>query len=361
MKLTIPQPELAKALSFAVSAIEKRQTLAILSNLLVRTSGNQVSFTGTDLEIENYVEVGASVDRQGEITVPARKLNDIVKSTPQDLDITLAVNNNGKLIVKSGRSRFTLSTLPASGFPYIEINQDSANVKFGSDGLLKAIKSCSACMADGDVRYYLNGMLFEISLGSFNIVATDGHRLAKSVIPSECEDDARAIIPRKAVPEIQKMLEHSGSPSIDISKTHIVVKNGGMRVVSKLVDGKYPDYERVIPKNNQDTTIVNRQELVNGCGRGLILANEKYRGLRLGFSSGELMIMGNNPDQEQAEEIIPCRHDGPDKELGINGKYLLDALAPIQSENVTISNGDLDRAIMMQDENLTMVVMLMRL
>lgn len=357
MKLTIPQPELAKALAFVSGAVSTRSPLPILSNVLLTASERTLKLTGTDLEIQKTITVGASIASEGAVTVPAKKLNDIVKSANQDSDIQMTLNDKQKLVVKSGRSRFTLTTIPHTEYPAFSGSDNPHTVDVDSAELSKSIKATFPCVAQQDVRYYLKGMMFDVSGSSLNVVATDGHRLAKASLQCASSLTKQAIVPRNSVSDIQKMLDSSSQSLITFSDSHITVTSDNMTLLSKLIDGKYPAYERVIPKNNPDTTTANRQELVSACNRGLILANEQFKSLRITISEGELTITGNNPEHEQAEEAIPCLHVGGEKEVGVNGKYLLDALAPIESENVVINSSSPQDSMLIEDGNLTMVVM----
>ena len=325
MKFSISRDALLKPLNLVAGVVERRQTLPILSNVLLSLEGKKLSLTGTDLEVElvGRVELdSAGVD--GEITVPARKLVDICKSLPDGSTIELNVES-GKAMVKAGRSRFTLSTLAATEFPSVEEGVGELALDLPQTTVKRLIERTAFAMAQQDVRYYLNGMLLELKSGRLRMVATDGHRLALCTAPEPVSaGDASVIIPRKGVLELSRLLEGEESISLVIGSNHVRASNPQFTFTSKLVDGKFPEYERVLPKSPDKTVIGDRLELKQAFARTAILSNEKYRGVRLKLSNDTLDIMANNPEQEQAEEVVAVDYKGDKLEVGFNVSYLLD-------------------------------------
>lgn len=341
MKFTITRDALIKPLNLVAGVVERRQTLPILSNVLLSLEGSQLSLTGTDLEVElvGRVELtSAGVD--GDVTVPARKLVDICKSLPEGSEIEFSVEA-GKATVKAGRSRFTLSTLPASEFPSVEEAQGELALQLPQSLVKRLIERTAFAMAQQDVRYYLNGMLLEIKSGRLRMVATDGHRLALCTAPEAVDaGDAAVIIPRKGVLELSRLLDGDEDVRLVIGNNHVRASNQQYTFTSKLVDGKFPEYERVLPKSPDKSVVGDRLELKQAFTRTAILSNEKYRGVRLKLSPDVLEITANNPEQEQAEEIVNVEYQGDNLEVGFNVSYLLDVLSVLDGRQVRLSLAD---------------------
>ena len=341
MKFSIARDALIKPLNSVAGVVERRQTLPILSNVLLALEDKTLSLTGTDLEVEliGRVELeAAGVD--GEVTVPARKLVDICKSLPEGSTIEFSLEA-GKATVKAGRSRFTLSTLPAADFPAVEGGAGSVALSLDQSLVKQLIDGTAFAMAQQDVRYYLNGLYLEIMGGRLRVVATDGHRLALATGPALVEAaDTGVIIPRKGVLELSRLLDGSVPLELAIGTNHIRATNEQFTFTSKLVDGKFPDYERVIPKNADKSVIGERGELKQAFTRTAILSNEKYRGVRLKLSDNSLDITANNPEQEQAEEVVGVQYSGAELEIGFNVSYLLDVLSVLGQPQVRLSLSD---------------------
>ena len=341
MKFTISRDALLKPLNLVAGVVERRQTLPILSNVLLSLEGGQLALTGTDLEVELVGRVsvsGASVD--GEITVPARKLVDICKSLPDGSEIEFSLEA-GKATVKAGRSRFTLSTLPASEFPSVEETPGELSLEMPQASVKRLIERTAFAMAQQDVRYYLNGMLLEIRSGRLSMVATDGHRLALCTAAESVDaGDAAVIIPRKGVLELARLLEGEESIRLVIGSNHVRAVNTQYTFTSKLVDGKFPEYERVLPKSPDKSVVGDRLALKQAFTRTAILSNEKYRGVRLKLSNDTLEITANNPEQEQAEEMVSVDYQGAELEVGFNVSYLLDVLSVLNGSQVRLSLAD---------------------
>jgi DNA polymerase-3 subunit beta len=299
-------------------------------------------------------------------TIPARKLLDICKALPDGSEIKFTIDEN-RVSLNSGRSRFTLATLPAKDFPgldEIEV-QHSFDI---SQGLFKGlIEKTSFAMAQQDVRYYLNGILMEISSGIIKLVATDGHRLALSelALDSGVGEERQIIIPRKAVMELSRLLDSGDSTAkCELSQNHLRVETESLIFTTKLIDGKFPEYQRVIPVDGNKIMQVERETLKHSMSRIAILSNEKYRGIRLTLSSGNLSIQANNPDQEEAEEELQVDYDEIDIEIGFNVTYLIDVLNELGSDKVQIKLKDSNSSAIISDaadESSLYVVMPMRL
>ncbi|PTC00392.1 DNA polymerase III subunit beta, partial [Thalassospira xiamenensis] len=301
MKFSISRDDFLKPLQVVSGAVERRHTLPILANVLVQVSEHELRLTGTDLEVELVSAAALENPEAGEITVPAKKLVDIIRSFPDGAQIEFSASED-KATIRSGRSRFTLSTLPAEDYPNIEDWNSDIQLVI-SQGMLKDLMEKTAfSMANQDVRYYLNGMLFETDSGLLRTVATDGHRLAMSScsIGQNSVAARQVIVPRKGVMELLRLLDDvDDEVTVAIGNNHIRIETKGVSFTSKLVDGRFPDYRRVLPSGGDKTVIADRESLKHSFARASILSNEKFRGVRLNLSSGELCITANNPEQEQ--------------------------------------------------------------
>ncbi|WP_263143640.1 DNA polymerase III subunit beta [Pseudomonas sp. RIT-PI-AD] len=367
MHFTIQREALLKPLQLVAGVVERRQTLPVLSNVLLVVQGQQLSLTGTDLEVELVGRVTLEETAEpGEITVPARKLMDICKSLPSDTLIDIRLDEQ-KLLIKAGRSRFSLSTLPANDFPTVEEGPGSLTFTLPQAKVRRLIERTSFAMAQQDVRYYLNGMLLEVSSNVLRAVATDGHRLAMCSMTAGIEqaDKHQVIVPRKGILELARLLtEQDGEVSIVLGQHHIRATTGEFTFTSKLVDGKFPDYERVLPKGGDKLILGDRQMLREAFSRTAILSNEKYRGIRLLLTSGLLKIQANNPEQEEAEEEVAVDYTGGNLEIGFNVSYLLDVLGVMGTEQVRLLLSDSNSSALLQEsdnDESAYVVMPMRL
>jgi DNA polymerase-3 subunit beta len=367
MHFTIQREALLKPLQLVAGVVERRQTLPVLSNVLLVVEGQQLSLTGTDLEVELVGRVTLEdAAEPGEITVPARKLIDICKSLPSDALIDIRVDDQ-KLLVKAGRSRFTLSTLPANDFPTVEEGPGSLTFNLPQAKLRRLVERTSFAMAQQDVRYYLNGMLLEVQSGLLRAVATDGHRLAMCSMEAAIQQEGKhqVIVPRKGILELARLLtEQDAEVAIVLGQHHIRANTGEFTFTSKLVDGKFPDYERVLPRGGDKLVLADRQGLREAFSRTAILSNEKYRGIRLTLASGLLKIQANNPEQEEAEEEIVIDYSGSGLEIGFNVSYLLDVLGVMGTEQVRLILSDSNSSALLQEadnDDSAYVVMPMRL
>lgn len=366
MKFIISREALLKPLQVVSGVVEKRQTLPILSNVLLELENNVLTLTGTDLEVELKATVGVNDAEAGETTLPARKFMDICRTLPEEamIDITL---DGERAIIRSGKSRFTLSTLPATEYPSTEAINSPFDLELSQKELKTLIDQTQFCMANQDVRYYLNGLLLELRGGEIRTVATDGHRLALCQLDKtvEMHEDKQVIVPRKGVVELAKLLEEKDDTcTLQIGSNHIKVTLDGVIMSSKLIDGRFPDYERVIPASGSNVILADRNQLRQALVRTSILSNEKYRGIRLQLESGRVRATVNNPEQEEAEEELDVQYEGDSFEIGFNVSYLLDALNVVKQDQVRVEMTDSNSSCIIRgvdDEQAKYVVMPMRL
>jgi len=338
MKLSISRDSLLKPLQAVIGVVERRQTMPILANVLLVAKNGGLTVTATDLEVELIADAEAEkVDVPGEITVPGRKLLDITRALADKSKVELKLEGD-RLVLKSGRSRFTLSTLPAAEFPLVDKIDATSRLRLPQKDVARLLDNTQFSMAQQDVRYYLNGLLLETNKKRVRAVATDGHRLAMSDLPIENQEvtAGQVIIPRKGVMELHRLLGDGAEIELAIGSNHVRANLDGIRFTSKLIDGRFPDYERVIPSGNTSTLTADRDTLKAALQRAAILSNEKYRGVRLELAKDNLRIQANNPDQEEARDEIEVEYRGESMEIGFNVTYLLDALAAVDSESVEI-------------------------
>ena len=367
MKFSTERETLLRALSIVTGVVERRQTLPVLSNLLVVAREDGLTMTATDLEVELSVRVrdGVEIERGGKATIPGRKLVDIWRSLPEGARISVEVAD--QVTVRSGKSRFALATLPVDEYPEMAEPQSDVKVLVPVDDVRRLLAQTSFAMAQQDVRYFLNGMLFEITAEYVRTVATDGHRLAMCTCQGGAQGVERmqAIVPRKGVNELGRLLGEGEEPLLlALGGNHLRAVQGGYTLVSKLVDGQFPDYERVIPKNGEHYVTSDRETLRRSLRSTSILSNEKYRGVRLSLDGEELTVQANNPDQEEAEDVIPVEYDGDPLEIGFNADYLLDILDALSGESVRMSVSDGNSAALIEgpeEEGALFVAMPMRL
>lgn len=340
MKFTIQREALLKPLQMVVGAVEKRQTMPILSNVLLRIEGGRLSLLTTDLEIEiiGHLTVDSTAEA-GEITLPARKLMDICKTLPDQSSLSFSLENH-KMLVRAGRSRFNLSTLPAADFPTMDTHSSAlAEFTLKQTDLRYLLERTQFAMSQQDVRYYLNGMLLEIDNDTLRSVATDGHRLALSTIPLAAKTKPmQIIVPRKAVIELTKLLNHSEDDvAVTLGTHHIRITTPEVTCTSKLIDGRFPDYHKVLPRGGDKSITVERDALKQALTRVGILSSEKIRGICLQLRLGALQLTANNPDQEEAEEILAIDHQFDPLDIAFNVGYLSDALAAATSNEVMLT------------------------
>jgi DNA polymerase-3 subunit beta len=366
MKLQVGRNELLSALSSVIGVVERRQTLPVLSNFLLETKEDELVVTGTDLEIELQARARVQNIAPGRATVPARKLFDICRGLPEGADISIDVSGE-KATVKSGRSRYSLSCLKAEEFPAMGRVSDGRTLSVARRELKALIERTQFAMAQQDVRYYLNGMLLEVSPRRVRAVATDGHRLALSEVgvDSGFKDTVQVIVPRKAVLELQRLLEANEEPvGLRIGGNQIEADLDVVRMTAKLIDGRFPDYERVIPDSGDKKLQADRETVRRALGRTAILSNEKFRGVRLSVEGGKLVLQTHNPEHEEAEEELEVQYQGGPLEIGFNVNYLMDALGALSGEQfvMELKNADSSGLIHAEgDLSSKYVVMPMRL
>lgn len=338
MKFQVERNKLLNGLQAVVGVVERRQTMPILSNLLLKTENDQLTLTGTDLELELVTRVDAAVEQPGATTIPARKLLDICRGLPDEANLAFEMQGQ-RIKVTSGRSRFMLATLPATEFPFLDEIIDGQKVELQQGTLKRLFDRTHFAMAHQDVRYYLNGLLLVVRADRVRAVATDGHRLALSDAPAETGvvAELQVIVPRKAVTELQRLLQDSGAAiTITLTDNHLQVQLPEIQFTSKLIDGRFPDYERVIPAEGDKTVQGDRELVRSALARTAILSNEKFKGVRLILDQNRLKLQAQNPDHEEAEDEIEVEYNGGPIEIGFNVNYLMDALAVIETEQFTL-------------------------
>ncbi|TLZ33331.1 MAG: DNA polymerase III subunit beta, partial [Gammaproteobacteria bacterium] len=341
MKLTAAREELLAPLQSVIGVVERRQTMPVLANVLLAARDNKLSVTGTDLEVELVATCAVSVQQPGDITVPGRKLLDIFRSLPEKVSVMLSTEGE-RVSVRAGRSRFTLSSLPASEFPLVEEINAQQTLTMPQGEFRRLIDKTHFAMAQQDVRYYLNGLLLETDGKALRAVATDGHRLAlcETELSGKARTSQQVIVPRKGVLELQRILGTENNIELAVGTNHVRAQIGEIRFTSKLIDGRFPEYARVIPSNPPKTVEADRENLRQALQRTAILSNEKYRGIRLTARPDLLTLQAHNPEQEEAEDQVEVSYKGEEVEIGFNVNYLLDALSAIEGDKVQIGLTD---------------------
>jgi DNA polymerase-3 subunit beta len=359
--------ELLAPLSGVSGIIEKRHTLPILSNVLIDGSGEALSFLATDIEIQITVRSSVAPGRDAKtLTVGARKLLDILRALPAEAEVSLQPQDK-RLLVRAGSSRFTLQTLPAEDFPRLaKVSGEAARFALPQKALRRLLGLVQYAMAQQDIRYYLNGLLMVVEAGELKAVATDGHRLAFASLSLEQNlPRQEAIVPRKTVLELSKLLADSDDEvRIELSGTQATFGFGAIELVSKLIDGKFPDYTRVIPTQHKNRLEVEREMLRQALQRAAILSNEKFRGVRWVLTDGSLKIVSSNADQEEAQEELAVRYAGDALDIGFNVNYLLDVLNNVAGSELECAFGDASSSALISygsEKGFKYVVMPMRI
>jgi DNA polymerase-3 subunit beta len=365
MKFSAARETLLKPLQTVVGVVERRQTMPILSNVLLGVQGSKLSITATDLEVEMVAEAEVKGDSAGDITVPGRKLHDIFRALPEGTTVEFTLSGD-RLTIKAGRSRFTLSTLRAADFPTIDEIAAKQTLRLNKQDLRRLVEKTHFSMAQQDVRYYLNGLLLETEKKRLRAVATDGHRLALSEVEllGPATRDEQLIVPRKGVLELSRLLEGEGEVQVALGANHVRVQLDGVRLTSKLIDGRFPEYSRVVPTQPKNIIKADRNLFRQALQRTAILSNEKYRGVRLELGANSVVLQANNPEQEEAVETLEVEYAGDAMEIGFNVNYLLDALAAVDSEQVEFGVTDGNSSCLIREpgsERTKFVVMPMRL
>jgi len=337
-----PRDALLKPLQAVSGIVERRHTLPILANVLLEQKDGRLFVTATDLEMQitSHSELASKQDQA--VTVAARKLQDLLRALPDDATVNVETSAS-RMAVRAGRSRFNLQTLPAGDYPRMSLSQDrQQTINLPQKKFRGLLKLAEFAMAQQDIRYYLNGMLLVVDKGSLQTVATDGHRLsyASLAVPGEYIRE-EVILPRKTVLELGKLLEDSDSDvSIDLLTNQVRFRFANIELVSKVVDGKFPDYNRVIPTGHTKQIELSRGVLLQALQRAAILSNEKFRGVRVVLGSDQLRIICTNSEQEEAEEELEVAYKGDALDIGFNITYLVDVLQNLGTEQVVLAFGD---------------------
>ncbi len=369
MKFSVDRETFLKPIQAVQGVVERRQTLPILANVLLSVHEGKLQVTATDMELELVASAELPGAEGGDVTVPARKLGDICRALPANAQIEFKLDGD-RAIVRSGRSRFTLSTLSASEYPSTEQMEGDVRITVGQGALKRLIELTHFAMAHQDVRYYLNGLLFEISARRLRAVATDGHRLAIAELEIEAEigeEPLSIIVPRKGVGELMRLLSSEDDEVVLVVGSNAVqIELPDVRFTSKLIDGKFPDYDRVIPRAEEsDKQItVDRESLRQTLARASILSNDKYRAIRLILDTNVLRVVANNPEQEEAEDEVAVDYEGESLEVGFNVSYLIDALGALPGDTATVYLTDASSSCLITPEgeqDCRFVVMPMRL
>jgi DNA polymerase-3 subunit beta len=367
MKFTASREQIIQPVQAVIGVVERKQTMPVLANVLLSVKGTRLSVTGTDLEVELVASGEVSVGQPGEITVPGRKLLEIAKALPEKSSVTVSLDGE-RLKVVAGRSRFTLSTLAATEFPVVESVSAQQTLTLPQSELGRLIAKTHFSMAQQDVRYYLNGTLLETDGKLLRTVATDGHRLAiaeaQLATGGKNVNAQQVIVPRKGILELQRILGAEGDVEITIGSNHIRLQIGDIRFTSKLIDGKFPDYGRVIPAAPTKAVVIERDSFRAALQRTAILSNEKYRGVRVALAKNSLKLQAHNPEQEEAQDEVEIDYSGEEMEIGFNVTYLLDALTAIDTETVELGLTDSNSSCLIRSPGTTQsryVVMPMRL
>jgi DNA polymerase-3 subunit beta len=366
MNIKINREVLIKPLSSVVGIVEKRQALPILSNLLLVGNANKLTFTATDLEMQTSLNIDTKIETDFEITISARKLFDITRALPENSELDFQINES-RVNVKAGKSKFNLQTLPSKDYPLLKKNDsESVSVKLSQNKLKGLLKQVDFAMAQQDIRYYLNGLLFEIQGQKLNIVGTDGHRLSfTSTKLDDSYEKKEVIIPRKTIMELIKLLDDSDEiVELEILNQQVTFKFGDIFIITKVIDGKFPDYNRVIPVGYENGFLIDRQMLLNAMQRASILSNEKYRGIRLVLSENNMQLITTNSEQEEAQEDIEISYNKESIDIGFNVTYLIDVLNNIQFDQLSFTFKDSNSSCLVtipNNDDYKYVVMPMRI
>lgn len=361
MKFKIDKAEIISEFQSLAAVADKKQTLPILSNILIRCEADSIKLLSTDLEVELEVCLsGANIEQPGETTIPAKKAADIIRELPEG-QVSFELNEeSSKLTVKSSSGKYNLSTIPGSDFPDFDVIKSDTTHKITPNKLYELFLKTSFAMANQDWRHYLNGCLFEKTGSSINMVATDAHRLAIYKSKLNSEGDFSGIIPRKTSIELMKILPKEETEiEFYINTNNIVFMSKNFTFKSKLVDGNYPNYNQVVPEGDGTSIIVNRKDLINTLSRVSVLTSEKFKGVKLKTEGGVLEVSAHNPDQESAEEKLEVEGDSGAFDIAFNVNYLKEVLNTVEDEKITLTSFGNDKSALVKssDPNQTLVLM----
>jgi DNA polymerase III subunit beta len=352
MKFSVEREQFLRPLQLASAVVERRQTLPILGNVLLELTGDLLHITATDLEVEMRVPGTAVIgELDGSITLPARKLLDLCRAAPEGTLLRVEMGGE-KAVVRAGRARYTLATLAAADFPRMDRGSDLTPLEASQRDLRRLFQGTQFAMAQQDVRYYLNGLLLEVQGTRLRAVATDGHRMAVGALrlPAGAGESLKVIVPRKSVIEMLRVLgDDQESAQLRIGRDQVVLACNGIEFRSKVIDGSFPDYERVIPRGYEKHADADRGLFAAALLRTAILSNEKLRAVRLEFEAGRLRLHANNAESEEAEEEIEVQYIGDPLEMGFNVGYLLDAAGATSGQRVRLEFADAASSILMHD------------
>lgn len=366
MQIKINREVLLKPLINVTGIVERRHTLPILSNLLLNANNNNIQLTATDLEMQISLNIASEIKEPFSTTVSAKKFLDICRSLPEGIDIDM-LGKDSRMTVKAGKSRFNLQTLPAADYPIMtKVSGETIKIQISQLAFKRLLKQVEFAMAQQDIRYYLNGLLLEVNENKLNLVGTDGHRLSfTSATLNQPYEKSEVILPRKTVIELIKLLDDSDEEVlIEVATGQVNFSFGEISLISKVIDGKFPDYNRVIPTAHGNTFTANRVEILTAMQRASILSNEKYRGIRMVLSPNNLKLISTNTEQEEAEEELEISYNQENLDIGFNVTYLIDVLNNTQQENINFSFADANSSCLItvpEDSDYKYVVMPMRI
>ena len=367
MKLSIQREQLLHPLQAVTGVVDRKNTLLILANVCLVASDDEITVTATDIQNELSCTFPHIALEPGEITLPAKKLQDILQAFPEGSMVNIEIQDM-RAVIKCGRSKFTLQCLADDDFPLLDHIDFNTNVTLPKKDLRKILKDVETTMAISDIRYFLNGLLLSINDNKVTAVATDGHSLGASTLEltEGSYEPCEVIIPRKGVLELIKLLDNEMSPvHLQLSKNHLKVESAGISFTTKLIEGRFPDYRAVIPAPGERVIFADRQELLKALERACILLPDRSTGIRINVSQFQLRVSTNNKEQEEAEEIVEINYQGDDFLVSFNISYLMDTLKVFDTEMIRINMADPNSSALVRtiedDDNLRFVIMPMRI
>ncbi len=366
MKFTAKKEALVDKLSLCSSIAEKRQTIPILSNVLLKAEDKNLTIVATDLERQlSLVVSDCIISNKGETTVSARKLFELIRSVPDDTELSFEVVEN-QLEISALSFQADLAILPVQDFPFVDLEDHNFKILLNGNKFGKVLESTSFAMASADVRYYLNGLLFETAQKKINMVATDGHRLAwGSYSHTEDLEDRKLIIPRSTTLELQRILNIFPEEfSFSSNNSQLKIESENYNFISKLIEGAYPDYKKVFPSGEEQSLATSKSPILTALSRSAVLSNEKFRGVKFELSKDKLKILANNPNKETAEEELDVNYSGQDFEIGFNINYVQDSLNYLPGDEIEFIFFGSENSCLVKNESnddLVHVIMPMRL